>query len=55
MRSSGFGAFALDYGAVVAFAQLGGPMDETTRLLLSEALPLVEGQIIKGLRREDEE
>jgi len=55
LRSSAVGAFALDYGAVVAFAQLGGPMDEATRLLLSEALPLVEGQIIKGLRREDEE
>ncbi len=55
MRSSGFGAFALDYGAVVAFAQLGGPMDEAIRLLMSEALPLVEGQIIRGLRREDEE
>ena len=55
LRSSAVGAFALDYGAVVAFAQLGGPMDEATRLLLSESLPLVEGQIIKGLRREDDE
>jgi len=55
LRSSGFGAFALDYGSVVAFAQLGGAMDEATRLLLSEALPLVEGQIVKGLRREDDE
>lgn len=30
-------------------------MDAATRLLMSEALPLVEGQIVKGLRREDDE
>jgi len=39
----------------VAFAQLGGPMDEATRLLMSEALPLVEAQIVKSLRREDDQ
>lgn len=40
---------------MATFAQLGGPLDLKTSLLLAEALPVAEGWIIKGLSRGDEE
>ncbi|MET4683685.1 hypothetical protein [Brevundimonas faecalis] len=49
------GPFALDFGAVASFAEMGGGLSLKARLLLAESLPVAEGWVVKGLSRENEE
>ena len=53
LRIGPFGPSGLDYGAVIAFAHLGGEMTPFEALLLSEVLPVCEGHILSGLRRRE--
>lgn len=48
------GVLGLDYPAWIAFAQLT-PMTPATADLLSACLPDVEVEVLKGLRKDDEE
>lgn len=45
------GPVALDYGAVLAFANLAGDLTPDAAALLKWALPDVEIQMLKGVRR----
>ena len=47
------GVVGLDYPAVIAFANLR-PLSPDAADLLSACLPLVEGEILKGFRKEDD-
>jgi hypothetical protein len=47
------GAYALDFGAVVALAHLAGPPSTEVAALLEIALPIAESALLRGLKTED--
>ena len=44
------GPIGLKYEAVIAYAQLGGPLSAQEAGLLSVCLPVAEGHLLKALR-----